>query len=121
MNTKAAINKLVGILTKQNIVITKLAQQADANIKQYLEGAVVTSAGNSGITSQMTTHIESRPAQTLSNGATSEESYIVKVTFVPPLKDETQKQKFQTNFFKFIAVNRPELKLESGRVSLIFA
>lgn len=120
MNTKAALNKLVSILTKQNIVLKKLAQQADQQVKQYLESAVGTAAANTGVTSQYSVNVQATPASTPEPGVTSEESYMVRVTFTPPLTDEAKKQKLMNNFYTFIKVNRPELKLE-GRVSFIFA
>lgn len=110
--------QLFSIVKKQQETITKLAQMVqDQEIKQYLDTALTTAVANSGVSSSYHSSLNKNPGQLSADGLSSEDSYVLNVSFNPALTDNNLKQKLLNNFKNFIKANRPEL---DGRVGLIF-
>lgn len=117
MDIKKAIAKLASILSKQNLALTKIAQVTnEQEIKEYLNRVITTAVANSGVQSQYHINLHKAPGETLGDGISSDESYVLTATFNPPIADNNQRQKLMNNFYSTLK-SRPDL---DGKVSFIF-
>lgn len=112
---KQIIRKLLALATKQQKVLTKLAQMQEdvEGNKSYLKNTWQTAGLNTGISEMMSPTVEYRPGGPASTeGVTTGSNYVVTGTI--PV---AQREKFLKTFKAQVVAQKPEL---DGKVSTIF-
>ena len=112
MKNANVLDKLIKNAKKQQVILTKLAQRLDPNVKQYLENAFQIAAVNSGIKKVNTPAVDKALAST--EGIVSlEGNYKVVSSDIP----RNLQNKVRTVFERQIKLQRPELE---GKVNIIY-
>lgn len=100
------INKLISILRNQELIIQKIAQAQDQNIK-YLKRTADIAALNLNAGLPIHTQVEVNPNQTGSDPNVKLQSgYTITVS---GLKDNKMKEQFKTNLNNTLRAQKPEL------------
>jgi hypothetical protein len=107
------IQKLIKIMSNQQKILTKLAQQQDPHI-QYLREAAQVAGANSQPPMSVIADVTVNPGFQHDN-VSAPETYTTKVSGVP--EDNKAKQSFMDTFKRQIKSQKPDL---DGRVSIIF-